>query len=30
MPQVQREIADALPEAAGQRYPEAMMQSVNR
>jgi aryl-alcohol dehydrogenase-like predicted oxidoreductase len=25
-----REIADALPEAAGQRYPEAMMQSVNR
>ena len=24
------EIADALPEAAGQRYPEAMMQSVNR
>jgi aryl-alcohol dehydrogenase-like predicted oxidoreductase len=25
-----REIADALPEAAGLRYPEAMMQSVNR
>jgi aryl-alcohol dehydrogenase-like predicted oxidoreductase len=25
-----REIADALPEAVGQRYPEAMMQSVNR
>jgi aryl-alcohol dehydrogenase-like predicted oxidoreductase len=25
-----RDIADALPEAAGQRYPEAMMQSVNR
>jgi aryl-alcohol dehydrogenase-like predicted oxidoreductase len=25
-----REIADALPEAAGQRYPEAMMQAVNR
>ena len=25
-----REIADALPEAAGQRYPEAMMQTVNR
>jgi aryl-alcohol dehydrogenase-like predicted oxidoreductase len=25
-----REIADALPEAAGPRYPEAMMQSVNR
>jgi aryl-alcohol dehydrogenase-like predicted oxidoreductase len=25
-----REIAAALPEAAGQRYPEAMMQSVNR
>ena len=25
-----RAIADALPEAAGQRYPEAMMQSVNR
>jgi aryl-alcohol dehydrogenase-like predicted oxidoreductase len=25
-----REIADALPEAAGQRYPEAMMHSVNR
>jgi aryl-alcohol dehydrogenase-like predicted oxidoreductase len=24
------EIADALPEAAGLRYPEAMMQSVNR
>jgi aryl-alcohol dehydrogenase-like predicted oxidoreductase len=24
------EIADALPAAAGQRYPEAMMQSVNR
>jgi aryl-alcohol dehydrogenase-like predicted oxidoreductase len=25
-----REIADALPEAAGQRYPEAMMQTVSR
>jgi aryl-alcohol dehydrogenase-like predicted oxidoreductase len=25
-----REIAEALPEAAGQRYPEAMMQTVNR
>jgi aryl-alcohol dehydrogenase-like predicted oxidoreductase len=25
-----REIADALPEAAGQRYPEAMMQTVGR
>ncbi|HEX5898556.1 MAG TPA: aldo/keto reductase [Solirubrobacteraceae bacterium] len=25
-----REIADALPEAAGQRYPEAVMQSVSR
>jgi aryl-alcohol dehydrogenase-like predicted oxidoreductase len=25
-----REIADALPEAAGQRYPEAMMQAVGR
>jgi aryl-alcohol dehydrogenase-like predicted oxidoreductase len=25
-----REIAEALPEAAGLRYPEAMMQSVNR
>jgi aryl-alcohol dehydrogenase-like predicted oxidoreductase len=25
-----RDIADALPEAAGLRYPEAMMQSVNR
>ena len=25
-----REIADALPEASGQRYPEAMMQSVGR
>jgi aryl-alcohol dehydrogenase-like predicted oxidoreductase len=25
-----REIADALPEAAGQRYPEPMMESVNR
>jgi len=25
-----REIADALPEAVGLRYPEAMMQSVNR
>jgi aryl-alcohol dehydrogenase-like predicted oxidoreductase len=25
-----REIADALPEAAGQRYPEAMMQMVGR
>jgi aryl-alcohol dehydrogenase-like predicted oxidoreductase len=24
------EIADALPEAAGQRYPEAMMQAVSR
>jgi aryl-alcohol dehydrogenase-like predicted oxidoreductase len=25
-----REIAEALPEAAGQRYPEPMMQTVNR
>ena len=25
-----REIADALPQAAGQRYPEAMMRSVGR
>jgi aryl-alcohol dehydrogenase-like predicted oxidoreductase len=25
-----REIADALPEAVGQRYPEAMMQTVGR
>jgi aryl-alcohol dehydrogenase-like predicted oxidoreductase len=25
-----REIADALPEAAGQRYPEAVMRSVSR
>jgi aryl-alcohol dehydrogenase-like predicted oxidoreductase len=25
-----REIADALPEAVGQRYPEAVMRSVNR
>ena len=25
-----REIADALPEAAGERYPEAMMQTVDR
>jgi aryl-alcohol dehydrogenase-like predicted oxidoreductase len=25
-----REIADALPAASGQRYPEAIMQSVGR
>ena len=25
-----REIADALPEAAGERYPEAMMAIVDR
>ena len=27
---VEREIADALPEASGERYPEQMMATVDR